>query len=58
MQVAKRLETVNEYYFSTKLREIETLRNAGQKIINLGIGSPDLPPAPQVLLPPNKKTDK
>lgn len=49
MQVAKRLETVNEYYFSTKLREIETLRTQGKPIINLGIGSPDLPPAPAVL---------
>ncbi len=40
-----RSESVQEYYFSRKLREIEQMRNAGADIINLGIGSPDLPPA-------------
>ena len=38
-----------EYYFSTKLRELAELRAAGKPIINLGIGSPDLPPAPAVI---------
>lgn len=45
MQIAKskRLEGIGEYYFSQKLREIEQLNKAGKNIINLGIGSPDLP---------------
>lgn len=45
---AQRLNGIEEYYFSAKLREIAELRAAGADIINLGIGSPDLPPAPQV----------
>jgi len=42
---ADRLGNVKEYYFSTKLREIRSLTTHGQDIINLGIGSPDLPPS-------------
>jgi len=45
---AKRLEGIAEYYFAGKLREIAQLRLEGKTIINLGIGSPDLPPAPAV----------
>jgi LL-diaminopimelate aminotransferase len=41
---AKRIETVEEYYFSTKLREVNQLIAEGKPIINLGIGSPDLAP--------------
>lgn len=41
---AQRLEHIQEYYFSTKLKEIARLRAEGKPIINLGIGSPDLPP--------------
>jgi aspartate/methionine/tyrosine aminotransferase len=41
---AKRIHTVEEYYFSRKLREVCGLVNAGKNIINLGIGSPDLQP--------------
>ncbi|MFT6000363.1 MAG: LL-diaminopimelate aminotransferase [Neolewinella sp.] len=44
-----RLGEVKEYYFSTKLRELAALRAAGKDIINLGIGSPDMPPAPAVI---------
>jgi aspartate/methionine/tyrosine aminotransferase len=44
-----RTELVQEYYFSKKLRQIEEMRKAGAEIINLGIGSPDLPPAPAVI---------
>jgi LL-diaminopimelate aminotransferase len=47
--VAKRLEGIGEYYFSTKLREVDELNKAGKQIINLGIGSPDLPPHPDVV---------
>ena len=49
MQTAKRLEGIGEYYFSQKLREIETLNKEGKNIINLGIGNPDLPPHPDVI---------
>jgi LL-diaminopimelate aminotransferase len=46
---AKRLDTVQEYYFSKKLREVRGLVAAGKPIINMGIGSPDLKPPTQVL---------
>ena len=49
MQTAKRLEGIGEYYFSQKLREIDALNMRGKNIINLGIGSPDLPPHPSVI---------
>ncbi len=49
MKVAKRLEGIGEYYFSQKLREIEELNKQGKQIINLGIGSPDQPPHPEVI---------
>lgn len=49
MKTSKRLEGVGEYYFSQKLREIEALNKAGRQVINLGIGSPDLPPHPEVI---------
>ncbi|MFN2439238.1 MAG: pyridoxal phosphate-dependent aminotransferase [Chitinophagaceae bacterium] len=48
-KTATRLESVNEYYFSQKLREIDALNKEGKNIINLGIGSPDLPPHPDVI---------
>lgn len=46
---ASRLGNVEEYYFSKKLREIAEMRSAGKDVINLGIGSPDLPPHPSVV---------
>lgn len=49
MKTAKRLEGIGEYYFSQKLREIDELNKKGKNIINLGIGSPDLPPHPDVI---------
>ncbi len=49
MQLAKRLDGIGEYYFSQKLREIDELNKQGKNIINLGIGSPDLPPHPDVI---------
>jgi LL-diaminopimelate aminotransferase len=48
MVLAERLDDINEYYFSQKLREIESMNADGKKVINLGIGSPDLPPHPSV----------
>src|SRR5438477_7167241 len=49
MQLAKRLDGIGEYYFSQKLREIDKLNKQDKNIINLGIGSPDLPPHPDVI---------
>jgi LL-diaminopimelate aminotransferase len=49
MKTAKRLDGIGEYYFSQKLREIDELNKQGKNIINLGIGSPDLPPHPDVI---------
>jgi LL-diaminopimelate aminotransferase len=46
---AKRLDTVQEYYFSKKLREVRELSAAGKPIINMGIGSPDLQPPTKVI---------
>ena len=46
---AKRLATVEEYYFSKKLREVRSLASAGKPIINMGIGSPDLQPPAAVI---------
>lgn len=46
---ADRLKTVEEYYFSMKLREVRGLMADGKPIINMGIGSPDMAPAPEVL---------
>lgn len=49
IKTSKRLEGIGEYYFSQKLREIDALNKEGKNIINLGIGSPDLPPHPEVI---------
>jgi len=49
MVTANRLHTVEEYYFSKKLREVNALKAAGAPIINLGIGSPDLAPPKAVI---------
>ena len=49
INAAKRLDTVQEYYFSKKLREVRGLAAAGKPIINMGIGSPDLQPPVEVL---------
>lgn len=49
IEVAQRLQHTEEYYFSKKLREIDEMNKRGAQVINLGIGSPDLPPHPDVL---------
>jgi aspartate/methionine/tyrosine aminotransferase len=46
---AMRVNSVNEYYFSLKLKEIAAMNAAGKHVINLGIGSPDLPPSVQTI---------
>lgn len=42
---SKRLQGIEEYYFSQKLKQIAAMRAQGKDVINLGIGSPDLPPS-------------
>lgn len=49
MNTADRLNTVEEYYFSKKLREVRGLMAEGRPIINMGIGSPDQAPSQRVL---------
>ena len=49
IEPANRLNIVEEYYFSKKLREISELEAKGESIINMGIGSPDLQPPSQVV---------
>ena len=49
IEVAKRLNGIGEYYFSQKLRQIDEMNKAGEAVINLGIGSPDLAPDPEVI---------
>ena len=45
---ANRIGNVQEYYFSVKLKEIAQMNAQGADVINLGIGSPDLPPSKEV----------
>lgn len=49
MAISSRLNGIGEYYFSAKLAEIAAMNKAGADVINLGIGSPDLPPHPSVI---------
>lgn len=46
---ADRLQSVQEYYFSRKLREVHQLIAEGKAVINMGIGSPDLAPDESVI---------
>ncbi len=58
MKLANRLDSINEYYFSQKLREIDAMNYAGKQVINLGIGSPDLPPHPDVIKTLHEESSK
>lgn len=49
IQPADRLGLVSEYYFSRKLKEIAQRNAAGEDIISLAIGSPDMPPSPETV---------
>jgi len=55
---ANRLETVQEYYFSRKLKEVSQMNAEGKNVINLGIGSPDMPPSVETLEVLNKESIK
>lgn len=55
---ANRIESIQEYYFSKKLREVNQLIADGKPVINLGIGSPDLAPADTVIAALKNATDQ
>lgn len=46
---ADRLQEVNEYYFSRKLKEVAQMNAEGKNVISLGIGSPDMPPSSETV---------
>ena len=46
---ASRINHIEEYYFSKKLKEVFSLEKQGKPIINMGIGSPDIPPDREVI---------
>ena len=46
---AERISAIQEYYFSRKLKEVAQLNKAGQDIVSLAIGSPDMPPSKQTV---------
>ena len=58
METAKRLDGIGEYYFSQKLREIDTMNKNGRQVINLGVGSPDMPPHSAVIATLNEESQK
>ena len=49
IQPANRVNEVQEYYFSRKLKEVVKMNADGQDIISLAIGSPDMPPSKQTV---------
>jgi hypothetical protein len=49
IQPANRLASVQEYYFSRKLKEVAQMNAQGLDVISLGIGSPDMPPSQQTI---------
>ncbi len=49
LPTASRLDQVQEYYFSVKLKQIAEMRSRSLDVLNLGIGSPDLPPSPDTV---------
>lgn len=49
IQPAQRLESVSEYYFSRKGKEVARLNAEGKDIISLAIGSPDMPPSAETI---------
>ena len=49
IQPAQRLESVSEYYFSRKLKEVAAMNADGMQVISLGVGSPDMPPSEETV---------
>src|SRR3954469_11107722 len=57
IDAANKLQHINEYYFSSKLKEIAAMRAAGKDVLNLGIGNPDQPPSQQTITALKKSAD-
>ncbi|MEO0330412.1 MAG: aminotransferase class I/II-fold pyridoxal phosphate-dependent enzyme [Bacteroidota bacterium] len=55
---ARRLQQVEEYYFSRKLQQIRQMNQAGKDVINLGIGSPDLAPSSETITALNEEANQ
>ena len=49
IEPAKRLESVAEYYFSRKLKEVAKMNAEGMDVISLAIGCPDMPPSKETI---------
>ncbi len=49
IEPSTRIEGLEEYYFSTKLKQIREMNLTGETVINLGIGSPDQAPAEEAI---------
>ena len=55
---ANRLNNIQEYYFSRKLREVAEMNAAGKNVISLGVGGPDLPPSEEAIRELNTQAQK
>ena len=55
---ANRLNNIQEYYFSKKLREVADMNAAGKNVISLGVGGPDLPPSEETIRELNVQAQK
>ena len=49
IQAANKLNNINEYYFSQKLKQIAQMQAEDKHILNLGIGNPDQAPSQQTI---------
>ena len=49
IKASERVNSIEEYYFSKRAKDIAKVRNSGKEIINFSIGNPDLPPAQSVV---------
>lgn len=49
IEPAEHIKSVEEYYFSVKLKEVARMNAEGKNVISLGVGSPDLPPSENVV---------
>ena len=47
--ISERASGLTNYYFADKLAQLRRLQSSGVDIINLGVGSPDLPASSLVL---------
>ncbi len=55
---ADRVSSVQEYYFSRKLKEVAKLNAEGMDIVSMAIGGPDRPPHPDVITTLSEEASK